>query len=102
MRLPTGPRSRSGRRSATLRILCSWQRWITGWSKTSATALRSAFAPSMPTRMGRVTSIPPVAQAGEQVGDDSGVLGGALDQRQRVLDPLGVDAQRDHAAGLAE
>jgi len=43
---------------STFRILCSWQRWITGWSKTAFTALARALAPSMTTRIGLVTSSP--------------------------------------------
>ena len=43
-----------------------------------------------------------VAQPGEQVGDDGGVLGRAFDQGEGVLGPVGVDAQRDDADRLAE
>src|SRR3954452_20479221 len=58
IRLATVERSRSGSRSATLRILCSWQRPSTEASKTSRTARRSAVEPSMTTRIGPVTSRP--------------------------------------------
>jgi hypothetical protein len=58
MRLATVEASASGSRSGTLRSLWSWQRWMTGWSNTSLTARRSALAPSITTRMGRVTSSP--------------------------------------------
>ncbi len=43
-----------------------------------------------------------LAQPDEQVGDQRGFLGRALDQRQPVLGAGDVDAERDDAAGLGE
>jgi hypothetical protein len=43
-----------------------------------------------------------VAQVSDQAGDQGLVLRRALGQRQRVLGPVDADAQRDHAAVLAE
>ena len=43
-----------------------------------------------------------VAQPGDQVGDQGRVLRRALLHRQRALDPLDVDAERDDAGVLAE
>ena len=54
----TAPQTPAGRHVDSLRLLWSWQRWMTGWSNTSRTARRSALAPSITTRMGRVTSKP--------------------------------------------
>ena len=75
---------------------------ITGRSNTSSTARRSALDPSSTARIGRVTSRPALAQPDDQLGDQGGVLGRALDQRQRVLDPVDVDPEGDHAGVLAE
>jgi hypothetical protein len=41
-------------------------------------------------------------QPHQQLTGQGGVLGGALHQRQRVLGPVDADAERDHAAVLAE
>ena len=49
-----------------------------------------------------MTSRPRSRRPDDQVGDQGGVLGRALHQRQRVLDPVDVDAQGDHAGVLAE
>src|SRR6266487_3794646 len=43
-----------------------------------------------------------LAQPGDQVGDQGGVLGRAFLDGQRVLGPLNVDAERDDAGVLAE
>jgi hypothetical protein len=43
-----------------------------------------------------------VAQVGDQAGDQGLVLRRALGQRQRVLGSVDADAQRNHAAVLAE
>jgi hypothetical protein len=43
-----------------------------------------------------------LAQPDEQVGDHGGVLGVALDQRERVLGAVDIDAQRDYEHVLAE
>jgi hypothetical protein len=43
-----------------------------------------------------------VAQPGDQVSDQGGVLGRALLHRQRVLRAVDADAQRHHAGVLAE
>ena len=43
-----------------------------------------------------------VAQPGDQIGDQGGVLRRALLDRQRVLDPVDADAERDDAGVLAE
>jgi hypothetical protein len=43
-----------------------------------------------------------LAQPDDQLGDQRGVLGRALDQRQWVLRPVDADAQGHHAAVLAE
>ena len=60
---------------------------MTGRSSTSSTALRSALDPSRPTSIGRVTSRPRSRRSDQQLGDQRRVLGRALHQRQRVLDP---------------
>jgi hypothetical protein len=41
-----------------------------------------------------------VAQPGQQVAHDGGVLGGALGQGERDLRPIDRDAERDHAGVL--
>jgi hypothetical protein len=43
-----------------------------------------------------------LAQPDDQVTDQGGVLGRALDQRQRVLGAVDADTERDHAGVLAE
>jgi len=52
--------------------------------------------------MGRVDVQAALAQPDQQLAHQRGVLGRALDQRQRVLDPVDIDTQRDHAAVLTE
>ena len=49
-----------------------------------------------------MTSRPALAQPHDQLGDQGGVLGRALHQRQRVLRAVDVDPQSDHAGVLAE
>ena len=44
----------------------------------------------------------PVAQPGDQVRDQGGVLGRALFHGEGVLGPVDADAQRDDAGVLAE
>jgi hypothetical protein len=51
-------------------------------------------------RLGCVQAALP--QPYQQVAGQGGVLGGALDQRQRVLGPVDGDPQRHHAAVLCE
>ena len=43
-----------------------------------------------------------VAQPGDQISDQGGVLGRALLHRQRILRAVDADAQRHHAGVLAE
>jgi hypothetical protein len=45
---------------------------------------------------------PTLAQVNEQPADQGGVLGRPFGQRERVLGPVAVDAQRNHAAVLGE
>ena len=87
---------------STFLILCSWHRWITGWSKTAFTALVRALAPSMTTRIGLVTSRPRSAKPDEEVLDDGGVLGVALCDRERVLLAGYVDPHRHDTDVIAE
>lgn len=44
----------------------------------------------------------PLSQADQQIGDQPGVLGVALDHPEGVLDPVDVDADRHHQAVAGE
>ena len=87
--------------SATFRSLCSWQRWITGWSNTAANrrAVPSAVDADQD-RSGRVQA--PAPQVGQESGHHGGVLGAALDQAERMFGPVDADPQRHHAQVLTE
>ena len=75
---------------------------MTGLSKTALIAAARALDPSITARIGPGDIQAAVAQVGDQAGDQGLVLRRALGQRQRVLGPVDADAQRDHAAVLAE
>src|SRR6266545_6435885 len=84
-----------------MRSLWSWQRWMIGWSNTSNTARRSALAPSITQRIGRVT--PGRARAGRPAARGPGWRSRwSLHQRQGMLGPVQVDPKGDHAGVLAE
>ena len=72
---PPSRRAALGSFASTLRILCSWQRWITGWSNTAAHRRGERLGAVDDDQDGPGHVQAPVPQPDEQVGDDGGVLG---------------------------
>ncbi|QHE73968.1 hypothetical protein GFS60_07643 (plasmid) [Rhodococcus sp. WAY2] len=87
--------------SFTFRILCSWQRGMTGRSSTSRTALRRALDPSRPTSIGRVTSRPRSRRSTSRAVTSVAFSVEPSTSANGCL-PVEVDAEGDGTAGLGD
>ena len=75
---------------------------MTGWSNTALTAAGQSFGPVEhdQDRPGHIQA--PVPQAGQQVGDDGGVLGGAFHHPEGMFGAVEADAQGHHTEVIGE
>ena len=95
MPIPAQQTGKKKQQVESLRLLCSWHLWMTRLVEDVFDRAGEGLRPVQDGQDGLGDVQAALAQPGDQVRDQGGVLGRALLHRQRVIDAVDADAQRN-------